>query len=281
VEPGETPAEAVVREIQEELGAGVHRLAHLGEIDNVFVYEGRPGHERVSVFDGEFEDRDLYARETVPMREVGWDGDALWLDLSGSVLVPLYPDGIAALLNASGPPSLVAPPKRTVEVVPYDPAWPSEFDRVRAELAAVLGPSAAAIHHIGSTSVPGLSAKPVIDVLVETPDLSMIDRASPSLERLGYEARGEYGIPGRRYFSRPPGSSLKVHVHCFESGHDGIARHLRFRDYLRAHPHAAASYGNLKRSLAATYADDRDGYQDAKAGFIAELLERAGAGAAG
>lgn len=279
VEQGETPAEAVVREIREELGAGVHRLVHLGEIENVFVYEGRPGHERVSVFDAEFEDQDLYARETVPMSEVGWDGPALWLDLSRALAAPLYPDGLAALLDASerrsAPLSL---PKRTVEVVAYDPTWPSEFDRVRGELSAVLGPSAAAIHHIGSTSVPGLCAKPVIDVLVETPDLSMIDRASPSLERLGYEARGEYGIEGRRYFSRPPGPSLKVHVHCFESGHVRGARHLRFRDWLRLHPVEAASYGDLKRRLADTYADDRDGYQDAKAGFIEELLAMAGIG---
>lgn len=104
----------------------------------------------------------------------------------------------------------------------------------------------------------------------------MIDRASPALERLGYEARGEYGIAGRRYFSRPPGSSLKVHVHCFEVGHVAIARHLRFRNYLRVHGQAAASYGNLKRKLADTFADDRDGYQAAKAGFIEELLARAG-----
>jgi GrpB-like predicted nucleotidyltransferase (UPF0157 family) len=169
----------------------------------------------------------------------------------------------------------VQPEKRVVEVVAYDPAWPAEFDGVGEELSSAMGRAASAIHHIGSTSVPELAAKPVIDILVESPSLSMIDLASPSLERLGYDARGEYGIPGRRYFSRPSGSSLKVHLHCFESGSSHILRHVRFRDYLRAHPAEAASYGQLKLRLAQEYAGDRDTYQRAKAAFVEELQARA------
>lgn len=164
---------------------------------------------------------------------------------------------------------------KLVEVRAYDDQWPAAFGRERDELISVLGVAAAAIHHIGSTSVPGLHAKPVIDILVESPSLALIDSATPSLEGRGYEARGEYGVPGRRYFSKTPARALKVHLHVFESGNPRVARHLLLRDYLRVHPPEARRYGELKTRLAETHAGDRDAYQAAKADFINQLHARA------
>lgn len=164
---------------------------------------------------------------------------------------------------------------RTVTVVDYDHTWPHRFAEERDELVGLLGSACSAIHHVGGTSVAGLAAKPVIDILIETEDLSLVDERAPALEGRGYIARGEYGIPGRRYFSRPAGDTTpKVHLHVFEEGHEKAVRHLRFRDHLRAHPVEARLYGALKRMLAERHPDDRDAYQDAKAPFIEALLDR-------
>lgn len=163
---------------------------------------------------------------------------------------------------------------RSVQVLPYNPSWPAAFVAERGTLAMLLGSAARAIHHVDSTAVPGLASKPVLDILVETPSLGMMDRAAPALVERGYEARGEYGIHGRRYFSRRAAPGLKVHLHAFESGHERIARLLRFRDYLIAQPDEAARYAELKRELATRHAEDRSAYQEGKASFIAEVQAR-------
>ncbi|MEM9599251.1 MAG: GrpB family protein [Acidobacteriota bacterium] len=156
---------------------------------------------------------------------------------------------------------------KTVAIVPYDPAWPALFEQEARRLRSELNPRG--VHHIGSTGVPGLWAKPVIDVLVETHDLAKVDRAAPLLEARGYDARGEYGIPNRRYFSRlAMGPEPKIHLHCYPVGNPHVARHLRFRDFLRAHPEEAERYGALKRRLAQVHSTDRDAYQAAKKSFI-------------
>jgi GrpB-like predicted nucleotidyltransferase (UPF0157 family) len=157
---------------------------------------------------------------------------------------------------------------KDVRVVPYDPSWPHDFVRERESLEVVLDGAAKAFHHVGSTSVPGLASKPVIDILGEARDLALIDAGVDRLEALGYEARGEYGIDGRRYFSRAAGEGPKVHLHFFAEGHPRTARHLLFRDYLREHPVVASEYGELKRRLASRHPRDRDAYQEAKAAFI-------------
>ena len=161
--------------------------------------------------------------------------------------------------------------KKAVQVVPYDDAWPGAFRREDRRLAHLLGPAAVAVHHIGSTSVPGLCSKPVLDVLVETPDLALIDQLEPELVAAGYVAKGEYGIAGRRYFSRPADTELKTHVHVFREGNSVVARHLLFRDYLRLHPHVAAEYCALKRHLAHECGRDAEGYQAGKSSFISRI----------
>jgi GrpB-like predicted nucleotidyltransferase (UPF0157 family) len=164
----------------------------------------------------------------------------------------------------------------TVQVVPWDDSWPEAFRRERDRLAELLGPAASVIHHIGSTSVPGLCSKPVLDLLVETPDLASIDRMEPGLAALGYVAKGEYGIVGRRYFSRPAGVELKTHLHAFRTGDPAVLRHLLFRDHLRSHPEVAGEYGALKRRLADAHAQDPEAYQAGKSAFISRIETSAG-----
>ena len=166
-----------------------------------------------------------------------------------------------------------------VRVVPHDPAWAAAFQREAALLTALLGSAAGAVHHIGSTSVPGLCAKPVLDVLVETPALARVDQREPEMSAAGYEARGEYGVPGRRYFSRPAAPEMKAHVHVFEMGAPDVARHLGFRDYLRLHHEEAVAYCALKRRLARAHPLDPAAYQAGKADFIARIESLAAASA--
>ena len=108
-----------------------------------------------------------------------------------------------------------------------------------------------AIHHIGSTAIPGIYAKPVIDMLAVVSDIAAVDSYAAAMEALGYEAMGEFGIPGRRYFRRDDANGVRTHqVHAFASGSRDVERHLAFRDFMRAHPDLAREYGELKRALA-------------------------------
>ncbi len=164
-----------------------------------------------------------------------------------------------------------------VQVVTYDRHWPDAFSVEAARLRAVFEAEPVSIHHIGSTSVPGLCAKPVIDILVEVTDLGVIDGVTPELERRGYLARGEYGIPGRRYFSRPATSTeWKVHIHAFLQGSPHVARHLRFRDRLRGDAALAARYCALKQRLAAEGGRDANAYQAGKEHFIRSIESEGG-----
>lgn len=118
-----------------------------------------------------------------------------------------------------------------IRIVDHDPAWSAAFEAEARRLQGALGAVAAAVHHVGSTSVPGLVAKPVIDVLLEVERLAELDVRTPVLEGLGYEALGEYGIPGRRYFRRGDAAGVRTHqVHAFARGSHGALRHLAFRD---------------------------------------------------
>lgn len=161
-------------------------------------------------------------------------------------------------------------------MVPYDPLWPREFERSSAEVAGALGANLLAIHHIGSTSIPGIHAKPVIDMLAVVADLAAVDQRSAAMEELGYQVMGEFGIEGRRYFRRDDGAGRRTHqVHAFAEGSPHVRRHLAFRDFMRAHPTFAAQYGELKRRLAKAHPHDVEAYMDGKDGFIKEMELRA------
>ena len=170
---------------------------------------------------------------------------------------------------------------RRVEVVPYDPAWPGQYEAEAAQLAAVFGDELAAIHHMGSTSVPGLAAKPIIDILPEVRDVQRVDDLNEAMIAAGYAPKGENGIAGRRFFTKTVDGLRRFHVHVFQAGDPEIERHLALAQYLRAHPEEAAAYGRLKQELAERFSADIVGYMDGKNDFVQEMERKALAWPAG
>ncbi|HSG87978.1 MAG TPA: GrpB family protein [Pseudomonadales bacterium] len=164
---------------------------------------------------------------------------------------------------------------REVRVVPSQAAWPARFAAVAAELLPLCGDAFVGIEHIGSTSVPGLAAKPVIDILLLVRSVEALDPLAARFAALAFEARGEYGIAGRRFFVRETAGVRSHHVHAFAPGSPDALRHLDLRDYLSAHPEARDAYGALKQDLAARHPRDIQAYMDGKHAMIRELLEQA------
>lgn len=167
-----------------------------------------------------------------------------------------------------------------IDIVPYDPAWPASFEAEAAELRRLL-PSelVGRIEHFGSTAVPGLAAKPIIDMMVEVPSLAVVaQRIAPILTPLGYEffwRDAERGLPGIAYawfIKRDAEGHRTHHIHCLEARSSEWER-LLFRDYLRAHPEAAREYDALKRSIAEKHPDDRVAYSKAKTGFVRRVMD--------
>ena len=159
-------------------------------------------------------------------------------------------------------------------VVPHDPNWKSAFELEARALFSVASACRLTLHHIGSTSIPGILAKPIIDLLGVVADLDQLDVCSLAIESLGYEAMGELGIEGRRYFRKVDSNGTRTHhLHVFEMGSPHIERHLAFRDYLRHHPDIATKYSDLKTSLTREKPATWDGYVDGKASFV-EAIEK-------
>ncbi|WP_332309472.1 GrpB family protein [Planococcus lenghuensis] len=161
-----------------------------------------------------------------------------------------------------------------MEVLPYDPRWKSRFSEEAEALRVVLGDQCLAVHHIGSTAVEGLAAKPVIDLMPTVKDIHEIDKLNRQFESLGYEVKGENGIPGRRYLQKG-GDARTHHVHIYEAGSPEIRRHLAFRDYLRKHPAEAEVYGNLKLQLAAAFPWSIEQYIAGKEAVATSIEKRA------
>lgn len=163
-----------------------------------------------------------------------------------------------------------------VRVVPYDPEWPPAFAAEAKRLTPALERVLVRLHHIGSTAIPGIAAKPIIDLLMEVSSLDALDQRTAAMETLGYEALGEYGIPRRRYFRKNDAAGTRTHhVHAFRSGDTEVERHLAFRDYMIAHPAAARAYGDLKQRLAQEHPNDIEAYMDGKDAFVKEHEARA------
>lgn len=158
-------------------------------------------------------------------------------------------------------------------LVPHRPVWAKQASALAVELAEATMGSCAAIHHFGSTSVPGLEARPVIDLLVDIRDPDQFDRCRPVLKAIGYEWMGAFGLPGRRYLRRddPDSCCSQAQVHGFATGSPDITRHLAFRDLLRWDRPTREAYGAAKRACMARHLDDPVAYGRCKSNLIDRL----------
>lgn len=154
-----------------------------------------------------------------------------------------------------------------ITVEPYQDEWRRRFQDEKARLESVFSGLPIQFHHIGSTSVAGCSAKPIIDILGVTPDAAAVDNYNSGLEALGYAPMGEFGMKQRRFFRR----AGCAHVHIFEDSDPEVCRHLRFSAYLNAHPDAANAYSGLKKKLASTHPEDMESYILGKEKWIKEI----------
>lgn len=162
---------------------------------------------------------------------------------------------------------------QSVVMVEYDPEWPARFETLRERIAAALGPMALQIEHVGSTSVPSMCAKPIVDmdVVVRRED---VPAAIAAVEGLGYRHEGDLGVDGREAF-RWTAEFPEHHLYVCPEGSPAFERHVLVRDYLRKHPEMARAYAELKKRLASQYHDNRTKYQEAKAEFVDSMLAQA------
>ena len=159
---------------------------------------------------------------------------------------------------------------RKIEIVEYDPTWPELFELEAGRIKQALGANCIEIHHIGSTSIPGLSAKPIIDMLPVVRNIQEVDKATQAMEFLGYEVKGEYGMAFRRYFQK--GKNMRTHhVHVYQEADPEISRYLKFRDWMRSHPSDAENYGKLKVKLAKKFPHNILQYCNGKDAFVASI----------
>ena len=162
-----------------------------------------------------------------------------------------------------------------IEIVPYDKRWPELFQKEKERIKVALGKACSAVYHIGSTAVPGLCAKPTIDIIIETEDLCAFPKEK--LEALGYEYIGELGIPFRLFFHKIYQGKRPYLLHVFQKGDAQIERNLVFRDFLKKHPKACEAYAILKKKLAQEYKHSGNSlYTKGKTEFIKTCLEKAG-----
>ncbi|SHS15202.1 dephospho-CoA kinase [Mycobacteroides abscessus subsp. abscessus] len=164
---------------------------------------------------------------------------------------------------------------RKTNIVPWSEEWASEFEKEAGLLKQIFQDNVIDIHHIGSTSIKTIGyAKPIIDILIAVHDISRVDRLNTSMLELGYEAKGENGIPGRRFFQKG-GDHRTHHVHVFQEGDNQINFHLDFKRYLLQHPKQAARYKQKKLELANQYPDAHHRYQEGKQVLVSELAQLA------
>lgn len=160
----------------------------------------------------------------------------------------------------------------TVVVVPYDRRWPQLFEEAAAELRAAIGADIIDVHHVGSTAIPGLAAKPILDILVTVPDFERARNLVPILATLGYEFRPQEEIPDRHYFRRRGGTIRTHHLSLAEATSHHHRATLAFRDALRRNAALVSEYAALKHDLAARFPRDRIAYLDGKTEFVRRVL---------
>jgi len=166
---------------------------------------------------------------------------------------------------------------RKVIVVPYDKGWKAEFERIRDELIAALGGHVLAVEHVGSTSVEGLNAKPIIDIDIVIKDYDSFECVKDKLEQIGYTYEGDQGIKDRQAFKYADKEHLmKHHLYVCPEYSQELKRQIAFRDYLRSHPEDRDWYAAVKILAAKHYPEDIDSYMSAKGPCIAEIISRCG-----
>lgn len=163
---------------------------------------------------------------------------------------------------------------RKVEVTTYNKNWSLMFEEEASRLCEIFGPEIITVHHIGSTSVDGLKAKPIIDIMLVVKYISRVDEFTTAMRDNGYESKGENGIIGRRFFQKG-GDKRSHHVHIFEVGSLEIEHHLAFRDFLRSHPEYVNKYGNLKEKLSQQFPNDIGAYIHGKEQLVLEIKNKA------
>ena len=164
---------------------------------------------------------------------------------------------------------------RTIVVVDYDPSWPLTFASLRAPVWEAVRDVAITVEHVGSTAVPGLAAKPIIDIDVIVPTRAEIPAVIDRLAAIGYVHQGNLGIEDREAFKSPAGLPAH-HLYVCVRGSVALTNHLALRDYLRGHPDRAVAYGQLKKRLAAQFPTDIDRYVAGKTDFVLAALRAAG-----
>jgi GrpB-like predicted nucleotidyltransferase (UPF0157 family) len=157
---------------------------------------------------------------------------------------------------------------RHVEVLPYHKEWSAQFEEEARLLRNVFADQVTGIYHFGSTAIPGISAKPIIDILLTVRDIQCVEALGSQLAGLGYVAVGEYGIAGRRFFYKGTFDLRTHHLHVYQQDNPHILRHVAFRDYLRTHPIPARQYSRLKENLALRFPEDMDQYIAGKSDFV-------------
>ena len=166
-------------------------------------------------------------------------------------------------------------PRTTIELQEYNPQWPQQFTRVKTELMQRLNELVLDIQHIGSTAVPHMVAKPTIDILLITPDLEALDNAKRETTEMGFNGLGEYGVDGRRYFTRYHPAHCAINLHAFQPGHRHAIDLLLLRDFLRSNQAARQRFETCKRAIAAEHRTNPGAYQAGKQPIIEWLLARA------
>lgn len=162
---------------------------------------------------------------------------------------------------------------RSIEVVPYDPLWPTQFETLKSGIWPVVSDLATSVEHVGSTSVPGLCAKPIIDLDIVIPSQAELPEVIKRLAALGYEHQGNFGIEGRESF-RGPADSLRHHLYVCPAKSLALRNHVTFRDHLRTNLSDRDTYAQLKMELAQQFSSDIDAYTEGKSEFILTILAR-------
>jgi GrpB-like predicted nucleotidyltransferase (UPF0157 family) len=164
-----------------------------------------------------------------------------------------------------------------ITIVHYNPDWPRWFVCEKRRLMAVLGNRVLAIEHIGSTAIPEMDAKAIIDIMAAVRSLQVALNWVAELEHIGYEPRPDLGhlLPNRLFFEKGPPEARQFHLHLLEQGSELWENHLECRDYLRGHADQAAAYGRLKRRLASELGHDRHAYSTAKRDFVEGIVRLA------